>query len=138
MIIKRHDPRGERERTLRHPDPGTLRDHVVEGLTEHLATMTYTPDNLLQHLAIKLNQIAPILKKSKTRFGRFINRFNGESAEYITIDGMVLIQLHEILGEALPAPLEAKYQYDVDPTDLKEFYNRAREIVQISSVKRPR
>ncbi|MEH6631447.1 MAG: hypothetical protein V7776_11490 [Halopseudomonas aestusnigri] len=109
MIIKRHDNRNERERTLRYPEPDTLQDRIVEGVTEHLATMTYTPENLLLHVAIKLNQIEPILKKSKTRFGRFINRFNGESSEYINIDGMVLIQLHEILGEALPISLEAKY-----------------------------
>ncbi|MFD2205699.1 hypothetical protein [Kiloniella antarctica] len=138
MIIKRHDNRNERERTLRHPEPNTFRDSIVEGVTEHLATMTYTPENLLQHLAIKLNQVEPIIEKSKTRFGRFINYFNGENPDYITIDGMVLIQLYDILETAHPLPIVAKYQYDVDPHDLKEFYNRAKKIVQTPSVKRRR
>ncbi len=135
MKIRRHHNRSEQERTLRYPDPGTVEDLVVEGLTDHLATMAFSPEYWLQHVAIKLNHIEPILKRSKTHFGRFINRFNGESAEYITIDGMALIQLHEVLGEALPLSLEAKSQYDVDPHDLIDFYIRAKKILPQRTIK---
>ncbi len=138
MKIKRHDTRSEREKNLRDPAPVGLHDQIVQGVTERLATMTYTPDNLLRHIAIKLNQIEPILKRDKTRFGRFINRFNGESPKYITIDGMVLIQLHEVLSEKPPFPIEAKNQYDIDHNDLRDLYTRAREIVPSPSVKRRR
>ncbi len=138
MDIKRHDTRSEREKSLRLQDPGFLQDQVIQDVTELLATMTYTPDTLLQHIAIKLNQIEPILKKNKTLFGRLINKFNGENPKYIVIDGMVLIQLHEVLSEKIPFPIEAKNQYDVDHNDLRDLYTRAREIVPSPSVKRRR
>ena len=104
----------------------TLAGPIAQGVEETLATTKYTPENLLRHIAIKLNQAVPIQERDKTFIGRLLNRFNGEDPNVLTIDGMVLVQLFEILDMTANFEIIPKHQYDVNPNDLIELYDRAK------------
>lgn len=110
-----------------HENSG-FRDAITHGVTEFLATATYSPDNLIIATEKKLEAMREIIDQDKTFWGRFKNWFNGEKPDRILVDGGMLIQLFDVSKQTCPYARTPSYQYTLPYSDLYELY---REILLI-------
>ena len=110
-----------------HENSG-FRDAITHGVTEFLATATYSPDNLIIATEKKLEAMREIIDRDKTFWGRFKNWFNGEKPDRILVDGGMLIQLFDVSKQTCPYTLTPSHQYTLPYSDLYELY---REILLV-------
>ncbi|WP_417454620.1 hypothetical protein [Kiloniella sp.] len=106
-----------------HENSG-FRDAITHGVTEFLATATYSPDNLIIATEKKLEVMREIIDRDKTFWGRFKNWFNGEKPDRILVDGGMLIQLFELSKQKSPYTLTPSHQYTIPYSDLYELYKK--------------
>ena len=102
---------------------------IARGVANAMSTLVYSPDNLLINVSNKIVQMDAVLEKEKSIFGRLSNKITGDNLSCILLDGIVIQQLHDVIGIKTPIHIEIKYQYNVDHIDLRNLYARAGKII---------
>ena len=103
--------------------------NIARGAGDSLSRLIYSPEDLLIHVSNKLILNEDVRENEASFFGRISNKMSGEDPNHITLDGIVITQLYEILGMDIPKSVEIRYQYNVNHEELRDLYARAKIII---------
>jgi hypothetical protein len=98
---------------------------IAHGIDDQFARLVYTDEELLAHVHNKLVWFEPILRRERHVIGRLWNRLLREHMEDVVLDGVVILQLHELIGERVPDGLKANMRYLVHHEDVRALKERA-------------
>ncbi len=99
-------------------------------VTQAVSRWVLSEEDLLIHVSNKIVQMNDVLEKEKSFLGRLANKFTGGDLNSIVFDGLVIQQLHDVVGIKTPIPIEIQYQYDVDHNELRGLYSRAKKNIE--------
>ncbi|WP_419904938.1 hypothetical protein [Kiloniella sp.] len=102
---------------------------IARGVGEAVSRLVYSPEDLLIHASNKLKLNEYVRKNETSFFGRISNKISGEDPNHITVDGIVITQLHNVLGIDTPNSIEIRYQYSVNHEELRDLYARAKKVI---------
>lgn len=93
-------------------------------LGQMVSRLRFSNEALLAHLSNKLIQAEISHKRGAHFFGRIYNKMSGESPEEILLDGVVVLQIYELLGEDAGFPIAPASQYSIGLEALTVLYQR--------------
>ncbi len=94
-------------------------------LGQMVSMLRFSNETLLAHLSNKIVQAEISQKRGKHFLGRIYNKMAGENSEEVLLDGIVVLQLYEVLGEDAEFPIEPAGQYSIGLEALTDHYHRA-------------
>jgi hypothetical protein len=103
---------------------------IAHGIDDQFARLVYTDEELLAHVHNKLVWFEPILRRERHVIGRLWNRLLREQTQDIVLDGIVIRQLHELVGEAVPYGMKVNLRYLVHHEDVRSLKERAHMAMQ--------
>lgn len=107
-------------------------------LGETWARLRYEPDELLVHVANRLRQRDDMAAVGRTALGRLYNRVTGQDPDFIELDGLVIRQLFELIGEDPPLAIELKSIYRVPQEEVRHWHALAAEALSPDRPRRDR
>ncbi|MEH6631443.1 MAG: hypothetical protein V7776_11470 [Halopseudomonas aestusnigri] len=112
-----------------HLPEGSLFGKIARGVGRAMTALVYSPKDLSIHVSNKIVQMDDVLERENTFFGRIYNKISGEDITSIALDGVVIQQLHDVVGVKTPFSIEIQYQYNIDHNELRDLYARAKTII---------
>ena len=94
-------------------------------LGRHVDRLRFKPDELEAHVWNKLKLFEVMKRREKTMFGRLYNQIAETDRECILLNGVVVIQLFEIMGIESQKPIEPKLIYRIGYDDAAAWYAQA-------------
>ena len=91
------------------------------------AKFPFEYDELLVHVSNKIKLLDICIKRNSTFLGRIFNKITGEEVDVIILDGIVVKQLFDIIGEDPPMLIKLSASYRVDHEDMRKWYALAED-----------
>jgi len=79
--------------------PGSFLLRTARRLGEAWVKFPYEYDELMVHLSNKIKLLDVSIQRNGTYLGRLYNKFTGEDVDVIVLDGGVVKQLFDVIGE---------------------------------------
>ncbi|MFD2205695.1 hypothetical protein [Kiloniella antarctica] len=103
---------------------------IARGVGQAMTAQIYSPEDLIIHSYNKIVQMNAVLEKEKSFFGRIYNKIAGEDIISIALDGIVIQQLHDVVGIKPPILIEIQYQYNIEHNELRDLFAKAQKIIE--------
>ncbi len=94
-------------------------------LGEAWAKFPFEYDELMVHVSNKIKLLDVTIARNSTFLGRMYNKITGEELDFVVLDGVVIKQLFDFMGEDPPMPVSLDSQYRVGHEDLRRWYKLA-------------
>lgn len=94
-------------------------------LGQMVSRLRFSNEALLVHLSNKIVQAEIYHRRRRNILGRIYNKMAGENSDVILLDGIVVLQLYELLEEEAEFPIEPAGQYSIGLEALTDLYQRA-------------
>ena len=102
--------------------PSSFWIRTARKLGEAVARFPYEYEELMVHVSNKIKLLDVIRDKRSTALGRFLNRFAQEESEFIVLDGVVIKQLFDLIGETPPMEVDVRSSYRIPHEDVRSLY----------------
>lgn len=113
-------------------------DRWLRRLGETWARLRYEPDELMLHVANRLRQRDDMAAVGRTALGRLYNRVTGQDPDFIELDGLVIRQLFELIGEDPPIAVGLRSIYRVPQEEVRRWHALAGEALSPGRPRRDR
>lgn len=118
--------------------PASLRRRWGWRLDQAWSRLRYETDALLVHVANRLRLRDVVAARGRTPLGRLYNRLTGQTPDFVELDGQVILQLFELIGEDPPAAIERAATYRVGHADARRWHEQARDAATAEGTRRTR
>lgn len=126
MREAREDPESWEQKTINRlalADSFWLR--VARRLGEAWARRPYDYDELMVHVSNKIKLLDVAIARNSTLPGRMYNKITGEDLDFVVLDGLVVKQLFDFIGEKPPIAVSVSSKYRVGHKDLRRWHELA-------------
>ena len=107
-----------------------FRLRVARAVGELASRWRYSDEELIVHVTNKVKHINLVIEKGSGFFGRLMNRMTREDPEYIVLDGLVVMQLHELIGQKPPVDIDINATYRAHHQEVRGLLERATKAVE--------
>ncbi|MBT4888143.1 MAG: hypothetical protein HON65_01130 [Rhodospirillales bacterium] len=107
----------------------SLHIRIAQGVGNAMMRLKFDPTNLLIHISNKLKILDWVIEKEKTFFGRLSNKIMGEELECVSLDGIVIKQLYEVVGKNPPMEIDLNASYKINHSTIRDLYDSAEKII---------
>ena len=122
----REDPNSWQQKTIDNLVlPGSFWLRVARRTGKAWERFSYEYDELMVHVSNKLKLLDVSIARNSTFLGRMYNKIFGEESDFVVLDGIVVKQLFDLIGEDPPVSVSSDSKYRVDHKDLRRWYELA-------------
>jgi hypothetical protein len=124
---KKSDPDSWKAKTLNNlviPESGGIL-HWAHQAGELMRRLPFDPEQLEVHVSNKIKLLDVARESNQSFLGKFWNKIAGIETEKIELDGIVIKQLHEIIGEPVPSLTDPRGSFKMDHQIVRSWYSKA-------------